>query len=68
MDAVREVFDLTPRGIIRALDLRKPFYRPTAAYGHFGRPCVQAGNGHPVTLFPWEATDRVDALRTAARA
>jgi S-adenosylmethionine synthetase len=66
--ALREVFDFTPKGIIEALKLRSPIYRATAAYGHFGRPTVQAGNGQPVTLFPWESTDRVDALRTAARA
>jgi S-adenosylmethionine synthetase len=66
--ALREVFDFTPKGIIEALKLRTPIYRPTAAYGHFGRPTTQAGNGQEVTLFPWESTDRVDALRTAARA
>jgi len=54
--AVREVFNLTPRGIIEALDLRKPVFRRTAAYGHFGRE--EAG-------FTWEVTDRVEALRTA---
>ena len=37
MTAVRDVFDLTPRGIIKALDLRKPIYSATSAYGHFGR-------------------------------
>jgi S-adenosylmethionine synthetase len=54
---VRENFQLTPKGIIDALDLRKPVYKPTAAYGHFGR----TGAG-----FTWERTDRVDALRRAA--
>jgi S-adenosylmethionine synthetase len=54
---VRESFALTPKGIIEALDLRKPIYKPTAAYGHFGR----TGPG-----FTWERTDRVDALRKAA--
>jgi S-adenosylmethionine synthetase len=53
---VRAAFDLTPRGIIKALDLRRPFYSQTAAYGHFGRE--QDG-------FPWEQRDRVDALRAA---
>ncbi len=43
MRAVSEVFDLTPRGIIQALDLRKPIYRPTAAYGHFGRTPERVG-------------------------
>ncbi|HYW08729.1 MAG TPA: methionine adenosyltransferase [Longimicrobium sp.] len=64
--ALGEVFDFTPRAIIEALQLRAPIYRPTAAYGHFGRESVQAGNGKPMTLFTWERTDRVDDLRTAA--
>jgi len=54
---VREHFKLTPKGIIEALDLRRPVYKPTAAYGHFGR----RGPG-----FTWEKTDRADALRKAA--
>jgi S-adenosylmethionine synthetase len=54
---VRENFSLTPKGIIEALDLRKPVYKATAAYGHFGR----TGPG-----FTWERTDRADALRKAA--
>ena len=54
---VRENFQLTPKGIIEALDLRRPVYKPTAAYGHFGR----SGAG-----FTWEKTDRADALRKAA--
>ena len=52
--AVREVFDLRPASILEQLDLRRPVYRPTAAYGHFGRD-----------QFTWERTDRVDALRAA---
>ncbi len=52
--AVSEVFDLRPAAILEALDLRRPVYRPTAAYGHFGRDA-----------FAWERTDRVDALRAA---
>jgi S-adenosylmethionine synthetase len=63
--ALREVFDFTPKGIIEALQLRTPIYRPTAAYGHFGRDPQESVNGHAVTLFPWERTDRVDALRAA---
>ena len=51
--AVREVFDLRPAAIVRDLDLRRPVFRQTAAYGHFGR----TGDG-----FTWENTDRVDAL------
>jgi len=51
---VREVFDLSPAGIITSLDLRKPVYQATAAYGHFGRP-----------EFSWEKTDKVDALKRA---
>lgn len=58
--AVREVFALTPAGIIRDLDLLRPIYSTTAAYGHFGR---KAENG----LFTWEATDRADALVAAIR-
>ena len=54
---IREFFPLTPKGIIEALDLRRPIYRPTAAYGHFGR----TGPG-----FTWEHTDRAEALRKAA--
>ena len=54
---VRENFQLTPKGIIETLDLRKPVYKPTAAYGHFGR----TGPG-----FTWERADRADALRKAA--
>jgi len=54
---VREHFQLTPKAIIETLDLRKPVYKATAAYGHFGR----TGAG-----FTWERTDRADALRKAA--
>ena len=65
-DALREVFDFTPRGIIEALRLREPIYRATAAYGHFGRTPETRTNGREVRLFPWESTDRVSDLRTAA--
>jgi S-adenosylmethionine synthetase len=58
-EIVRESFKLTPKGIIETLDLRRPIYKPTAAYGHFGR----SGPG-----FTWEKTDRADALRKAAGA
>jgi S-adenosylmethionine synthetase len=54
LSAIREVFDLRPSAIIKALDLRRPIYLPTAAYGHFGREG-----------FPWEETDRVADLRSA---
>jgi len=67
-NALREVFDFTPRGIIDSLGLRTPIYRPTAAYGHFGRTSEMGGDGTPVKLFPWEETLRVDDLRTAAKA
>ncbi|HEX2204578.1 MAG TPA: methionine adenosyltransferase [Longimicrobium sp.] len=66
--ALREVFDFTPKGIIESLNLRSPIYRPTAAYGHFGRTPAEGTDGPKVKLFPWEATDRVDALRSAAKA
>jgi S-adenosylmethionine synthetase len=65
---VREVFDLTPRGIIRALHLRAPIYGPTAAYGHFGRtPHSGVVEGRKVRFFPWERSDRVADLRKVAR-
>ena len=68
MRAVRETFDLTPKGIIESLDLRKPIYKATAAYGHFGRDPQKLGNGKKgMTLFSWERTDRADALKRAAR-
>jgi S-adenosylmethionine synthetase len=54
---VSEHFDLRPKGIIQMLDLLRPIYRKTAAYGHFGRDEPE---------FTWEATDRADALRAAA--
>jgi S-adenosylmethionine synthetase len=53
---VREVFDLRPYGILKMLDLLKPIYRQTAAYGHFGREDIG---------LPWEVTDKVDALKAA---
>ncbi len=53
---IREHFDLRPAGIIKMLDLRRPIYRPTAAYGHFGRTDV---------ALPWEALDKVDLLKKA---
>ncbi len=66
--AVRDVFDLTPRGIITALDLRKPIYSATAAYGHFGRKPEKVGSGARArTLFTWERTDRAAALKRAVR-
>jgi S-adenosylmethionine synthetase len=55
-DAVKRVFDLRPGAIIRDLDLRRPIYEKTAAYGHFGREDAD---------FTWERTDRVDELRAA---
>ena len=67
---VRDVFDLTPKGIIDALHLKRPIYAPTAAYGHFGRRPRKAridGYGRTVQLFPWEETSRVRALLTAAK-
>jgi S-adenosylmethionine synthetase len=69
--AVREVFDLTPKGIIQALDLRNPIYRATAAYGHFGRTARDAEvDGNKVRLFTWEdpraAADLKEALKHAA--
>ncbi len=64
--AVGEVFDFRPASIIRDLDLRKPIFAPTAAYGHFGRmPCTVERLGQQVTVFPWERVDRVEELRSA---
>ncbi len=56
-ELVEKNFDLTPQGIINALDLRRPIYRQTAAYGHFGRTDID---------LPWEKTDKADALREQA--
>ncbi|HEY2981811.1 MAG TPA: methionine adenosyltransferase [Anaerolineales bacterium] len=58
VDLVNEHFDLRPGAIIRDLDLRRPIYRKTAAYGHFGRDDVE---------FPWEKTDKAAALKKAAK-
>jgi S-adenosylmethionine synthetase len=69
-DAVREVFDFRPKVIIEDLGLRNPIYTPTAAYGHFGRKpemrIPSAGGSEPVQFFPWEVTNRVGDLETAA--
>lgn len=54
VEIVRENFDLRPAGIIKMLDLRRPIYRATAAYGHFGRDDVS---------LPWEAVDKADSLK-----
>ena len=56
--AILEIFPLTPRGIIDHLNLRRPIYRRTAAYGHFGRQ--EPG-------FTWEQTDKVEELRDALK-
>ncbi|MEG0160828.1 MAG: methionine adenosyltransferase domain-containing protein, partial [Aurantimicrobium sp.] len=55
--AIRDTFDLSPAGIIRELDLLRPIYRQTAAYGHFGRELPD---------FTWEKLDKVDELRKKA--
>jgi len=55
-NAVNSVFDLTPAGIIKTLDLCRPIYQQTAAYGHFGR-----------NQFPWEKTDKIESLKKAIR-
>jgi S-adenosylmethionine synthetase len=57
VDVVRDNFDLRPAGIINMLNLRRPIYKQTAAYGHFGRTDVE---------LPWELTDKAEALRTQA--
>ena len=55
VEIVREIFDLRPAGIIKMLDLRRPIYKQTAAYGHFGRTDID---------LPWEKTDKVDVLKS----
>jgi S-adenosylmethionine synthetase len=68
-EAVREVFDFRPGRIIETLGLRAPIYRPTAAFGHFGRtPETRRVDGREVLLFPWEREDRAGDLRAAAKA
>lgn len=57
VEMVRELFDLRPAGIIKMLDLRRPIYKQTAAYGHFGRTDIDV---------PWEKTDKADALKEKA--
>jgi len=54
--AVRDSFDFRPDGIIQSLDLRRPIYRQTASYGHFGRDDLD---------LPWERTDKAEALKKA---
>lgn len=56
-EVIRDIFPLTPGGIIKHLDLRKPIFQKTASGGHFGRP-----------EFPWEKTDKVAALQSALAA
>jgi S-adenosylmethionine synthetase len=57
VELIREHFDLRPRGLIKMLDLLKPGYKATAAYGHFGREDIE---------FSWERTDMAETLRDAA--
>jgi len=57
VEIIRSHFDLRPAGIIKMLDLRRPIYKQTAAYGHFGRNDLD---------LPWERTDKAEALRRAA--
>ncbi|NHX34184.1 methionine adenosyltransferase domain-containing protein, partial [Escherichia coli] len=54
IDGVNALFDLRPAGIIHMLDLRRPIYRQTAAFGHFGRSDID---------LPWERTDKAEALK-----
>ena len=54
VEIIRENFDLRPAGIIKMLDLRRPIYKQTAAYGHFGRTDID---------LPWEKTDKVELLK-----
>ena len=59
VEVIRATFDLTPKGMITTLKLRRPIYRKTAAFGHFGRT---------EDTFTWEATDKAKALKEAAHA
>jgi len=66
--AVREVFDLRPQGIVATLALRLPIYRPTSAYGHFGRDVeTRTVHGVEVELFTWEQVNRVEDLHLAVQ-
>jgi S-adenosylmethionine synthetase len=66
--AVRDVFDLTPGGIMQRLGLRSPIYRPTAAYGHFGREAAPGTvGGQAVKYFSWEDPSMAAVLRDAAQ-
>ena len=74
--AIRDVFPLTPKGIIDSLSLRKPIYSPTARHGHFGRasitghyvdPVERNKIGGKVEFFTWEKTDKVKALKAALK-
>ncbi len=56
IELIQQHFDLRPRGLIEMLDLLRPIYKPTAAYGHFGRENED---------FPWEKTDKTELLREA---
>ena len=56
VEIVRKNFDLRPAGIIKMLDLRRPIYKQTSSYGHFGRSDLN---------LPWEKLDKVDALKNA---
>jgi len=56
VELIEKNFSLTPAGIIKSLDLRRPIYRQTAAYGHFGRTDVE---------LPWERLDKVEVLKKA---
>ena len=57
-EAVRQIFDLRPAGIIQMLDLKRPIYRQTAVYGHMGRTDID---------LPWEKLDKVEALKAAVQ-
>ncbi len=54
-EAIKELFDLTPAGIIKSLDLLRPIFQKTASYGHFGRECEE---------FTWEKTDRIEEIKS----
>ncbi len=67
IELIRNVFELRPYGLVKQLDLLHPIYRPTAAYGHFGRTPEEVSlNGETFSTFSWEKTDKAEVLRAAA--
>ena len=65
-EKIQKIFDMTPYGIIKRFNLKKPIYQPTATYGHFGRELPDAKvEGIKVSFFPWEKLDYVEKIKKA---